>query len=201
MRYLAAIVLLVLVNVAAHAGEASSLQERADYFDAVQIANRFLRCVDQAANADDDPAAVQAAIGCFDGVNAASFSITIDGVDGSATFPNPAAFNAFATGPANLVRTNVSLLPGTYNALDFRRRTDSAGRSVDLSTVLTIVQNIDLPNPVFGRMLGGQIVRGVIRFTVTEVERNTWRITRSRFTVLALESGLDIQFLPNPAAQ
>ena len=198
MRALAAIALLVLLPAGVDAGEASNAQERADYFDAVQIANRFLACVDQAANADDDPAQIQASLDCFGGVNAASFSITIDGVDGSATFPNPTAFGAFATGPANLVRTNVSLLPGTYSALDFRRRTESAGRSVDVSTVLTIVQNIDLPNPVFGRTLGGQIARGVIGFTVSEVQRNTWRITKSRFTILALESGLDIQFLPRP---
>jgi hypothetical protein len=199
MRHVAAIVFLVLVTVDARAGEASNERERADYFDAVQISNRFLACVDQAANADDDPAEVQAAIDCFNGVNAANFSITIDGVEGSRTFPTPAEFNAFATGPANIVRTSVSLLPGTYSALDFRRRTESTGRSVDVSTVLTIFQNIDLPNPVFGRVLGGQIVRGVISFTVTEMPRNTWRITKSRFTILALESGLDIQFLQRPA--
>jgi hypothetical protein len=201
MRHLAAIAFLLVLSAGARADEASNVQERADYFDAVQISNRFLACVDQAANADDDPAAVQAATDCFGGVNAPDFSITIDGAEGSRTFATPAEFNAFATGPANIVRTSVSLLPGTYTALDFRRRTQSTGRSVDLSTVLTIVQNIDLPNPVFGRVLGGQIARGVIRFTVTEVGRNTWRITRSRFTILALESGLDIQFLQPPAAQ
>jgi len=178
-------------------GNGSTLRERGDYHDSVQVSQGFLDCVDRAANANDDQAAVDDAVQCFQGILADDFTITIDGVAGSRTFADPESFIAFATGPANAIRVNVSILPGVYTALGFDGR-GRIGRSVKLRTIIDIVQTIVAPNPVFGSILGGQNVRGQLDFTVSEVQRNVWRITASRFSVFDLENALDIQSLPRP---
>jgi len=170
MRHLLAIASLILLTAGSARADAVNGfngQERQDFLDAQQLANRFLGCVDDAANADADQSRIDAAVRCFGAVNATNFTITIDGVAGPVSFPNPTVFAGFATGPANFIRTNVSLLPGTYTALAFRDRTRTTPKSVDLVTTLTIFQQINLPSPVFGPILGGQIVRGSISFTAS----------------------------------
>ena len=195
LRPLALTLVSVLFVGSAHATSGfASFREMSDYYTAVQLSNRFLDCVDRAANADDDPDAVADAVSCFGSVLADDFTITIDGVAGSRPFPDPASFVAFATGPANAIRTNVSILPGVYSARGFEGR--GRRRRVSVRSNIDIVQTVVAPNPVFGTVLGGQDVRGVISFTAAQVKGGEWRITSSRFTVLDIQSGLDIQSLP-----
>ena len=190
----AAAICVLAASTAQASGQGTTLRDLLEYQTATQLGNRFLGCVDQAANADGEPAAVAAAQACFGSLVTDDFTITIDGVAGSRLFPDAQSFIAFATGPADLIRINVSLIPGVYTVLDSSgRRRD---RSITIFNLLDIVQTVTDPNPVFGSILGGQQVRGRIDFTVREVSRNQWRIVSSRFTVLDLESGLDIQSLP-----
>jgi hypothetical protein len=196
-RLLIVLATLVLAATAHAETDGSSFRERADYFDAVTQAQKFLDCVELSANADEDPAAVEAAATCFRAVLSDDFVNTIDGVAGTRNFPDPESFIQFAVGPADLVRENVTVQAGVYTTLGFSERRP---RSVRIRTLLSVFQRAVLPSPAFGDQLGGQIVRGRLFFEVTELRPNVWEITRSRFSVLEIISGVDFLSLPRPTA-
>ena len=196
--------------------------EVTDYFEAVALAQAFLDCVEISANEsvpDDDSAANARAEACFNQILSDDFVNTIDGVGfvppggsappgaiggGTVFFPTPQSFIDFANGPADDIRENLTVQAGVYTVRNVPGENGDLGftggqnGSVSIRTSLSVFQNTLSDSFIFGELgsgPSGMIIRARLFFEVTEESPNSWKITRSRFSILDIVRA-DLMSLP-----